>query len=975
MKETQHILNRLGAADRAHQREAGGRLLLRSVKYICAFVLAAFAADVALHLSASWRLGLLIALGAAALGLAGAAWYLAFIRRNRLEHIARFLETRDPKLGSRLINLLQLQSQTDDSTLAPLTRDLAKQAVETYAAELRPVPLERLAHTGEIPRHLKRAAWALLGFAAVCAVFFRVTPIEFARFTDPFGDHPPYSFTRLEIVEPGAAGTNVLYGRGFAVRVKSGGHLPKEVFLTAFPTNHPEQAVTQAMFDKGGGGFDQLVDNIRTGLVVFAHTKDLASRSKQARIDVVLTPQLDKAFVRVAPPAYTGLKTEEKPYAFKAVQALTGSEVRFRLQSNRPLREGLVEIAVADQPPQRLVLTPSAENEVSGAFIASNSCRLRFSLTDVAGLPSQDDWQGSLTVTHDLPPEIRVTEPERDGFVAMDFKLKAQFEASDDYGLRTVRIHRGLNGVYSAPRVVNYDTLLRDSRESVDFDIAQLGVEPGDIISLFAEAIDTAPEPHLARSDTVRLMVISVEDYNNFLRERTDLADTEAKYEELMDKLRELIEDQKKLGAEAEKLREQAAKANEKQADEITRRLDDLIAKQNELNEKLNQQAGRMENFVRENPVYDVEKELQQTLREQAGNIRQSTSTNDAASRDIAQQSSPPNGQRQVKPGMLEDFKRESDAQVTRLGGAQEETEKQIAETLQDMSKMQELQKDFAQFESLYETQQELARLAQAYNRPGELSREDQLALKELAASQREVGELLKQLGEKLKDDAKAAEELFPKAAKSGRDLAEAISDLRLAPLAGQATDKMLAGKGEQSYQLADRIRSEMEKLFGECQGGNCPGSNELDSYLNLNRGMKPGQNFSQMARSRKFGRAGSPSFAQGMSQGKGDGTSGSSGYAVRDSSSLNVMGNEMRASRSRATARQTSPLGAGLGNPTLASSRTDPDKSDTMKNLNPVNRQSSSVSTEAGLDEYNDVVESYFKAITAPKPPKGNTP
>ena len=130
---------------------------------------------------------------------------------------------------------------------------------------------------------------------------------------------------------------------------------------------------------------------------------------------------------------------------------------------------------------------------------------------------------------------------------------------------------------------------------------------------------------------------------------------------------------------------------------------------------------------------------------------------------------------------------------------------------------------------------------------------------------------------------------------------------------------------------------------------------------------MNPGKNFAQMARSRKFGRAGSPGMAQG--QGKGEGTAGSSGFAVRDSSSLNVMGNEMRASRSRATARQTSPLGAGMGGPTTASSRADPDKSDTMKNLNPVNRLSGSVAAEAGMDEYHDVVESYFKAITAPKP------
>ena len=110
------------------------------------------------------------------------------------------------------------------------------------------------------------------------------------------------------LCQPGPAGTNVLYGKGLVVKVKAAGHRPKEVFLTALPPGHPEQAITLPMFDKGGAGYDQLLDNVRTDLVVFAHTKDRVSQSKQVRIGVVLTPQLEKAFVRVAPPAYTGLK-------------------------------------------------------------------------------------------------------------------------------------------------------------------------------------------------------------------------------------------------------------------------------------------------------------------------------------------------------------------------------------------------------------------------------------------------------------------------------------------------------------------------------------------------------------------------------------------------------------------------------------------------------------------------------------------
>ena len=967
LNQTQNILNCLAAADREHQKESGARLLLGNVRQVCLFILAAFILDVVFHLGAGWRLGLLLTLIAGVIVLFILSWHLAFVRRNRLEHIARFLETRDPALGSRLINLLQLRGQMDDVSLAPLTRELARQAVENYAGELSAQPLENLARTGEYHRQLKRAAWALLGFAAVLAACFRISPVEFARFTDPFGDHPPYSFTQLAIVSPGPAGTNVLYGKGLVVKVKASRHRPKEVFLTAQPPGHPEQAITLPMFDKGAIGYDQLLDNVRTNLIVFAHTRDHVSLSKQVPIGVILTPQVEKAFVVVTPPAYTGLKAVEKPYAFNGVQALEGSEVRFRLQSNRPLREGRIEITTGDQPPQQVTMKKTAENEVSGSLVAATSGRLRFTVVDVDGLPSQGDCQGALTVTYDLPPEVRITEPEQDAFVAMDLKLQAHIAASDDYGLRSVRLHRGLNGVYSAPKIATYDTVVRDSDETVDFDFAGLGVEPGDIISLFAEAVDTAPQPHLARSQTVRLQVISVEDYNNFLREQTDIEDAAAKYAALNDELQQLIEEQQKLGDAAQKLAGQLAKTDPQQRAALAPELDGLLARQNELNQKLNQQADRMEHFVREHPLYDVEQDLQASLRQQAENIRQSTGTNDAADRDIAQRSAPPNGDRSLSPDLLEDYQKESDAQVARLRGVHNESEKQVVQALDDLAPMQELVKDFNQFESLYRAQQELAAQTQAYNRAGQLSREDQLALEDLAATEKQVANLLQQLGGRLRDDATAAEKLFPKAAQSGRDLADKMEELHLHPLAEQATSQMLAGNGDQSFNLADRLRGEMEKLFGECQGGDCPSPGEVDSYLRLHR-MNPGNNFAQMSRSRKFGSASGKGSAPG--QGQGQGAMGTSGYAVMDGGRMNVMGNEFSANRGGPASRQSSRFGKGAGGLAGGNGSTDVDKSDVMKGLNPVNRQSGAVSSGSTIEEYNDVVENYFKAITTKNQP-----
>jgi hypothetical protein len=179
----------------------------------------------------------------------------------------------------------------------------------------------------------------------------------------------------------------------------------------------------------------------------------------------------------------------------------------------------------------------------------------------------------------------------------------------------------------------------------------------------------------------------------------------------------------------------------------------------------------------------------------------------------------------------------------------------------------------------------------------------------------------------------------------------------------------MLAGNGEQSYTGADRLRSEMEKLFSDCQGeGNCPSNNELDNYLKLQRQMQSGKNFAQMQRSRKFGRAGQQ--GSGFAFGKGEGQEGTSGYAVMDGSKLNIMGNEQAPSRNSATARQSSRAGKGAGTLAANGGSADVDRADVVKGLNPINRQSGAVASEATIEEYNDVVENYFRTITTRKQP-----
>ena len=960
---------RLAAADRILQRERGGVRLLRAWPWAVGFVAGCFAVDVVLHLAGGVRAGLTVTGALLALGFAGWCAWIGFGKRNAFEHTARVLESRHARLGSKLMNIFQLRAQTTDPAVMPMTRELATLAVSSYARELRDEPIEQLARTDTLRREAKRAGLGLLGFAAVLALGFDITRTEVPRFLDPFGDHPPYSFTRLEIADPGDDGTQVVYGESLLVTARAGGHRPGELWLSYFPEGHPEQVATVPMFDKGERGFTQQIEGIKKNLILFAHTKNRHALSKQRRVGVILTPKLERAFVKITPPAYTALPPEERALTFKNVKALVGSTVEFRLQSNRPLAGGHITVVGESGTVVPVEMRPSAEKEVMATIEAKQPVQLTFSMTDRDGFASQETWQCALTVTHDLPPEVQIANPNSDTFVAMDFKAVPVIEAGDDYGVKTVRIHTARNGVFGEPRVVAYEKPPQHAREAQALDFT--GLASGDTVSIFAEAIDNAPEPHIARSKTVTLTVITTEEYNAFLREQSDMGDIAAKYAKLVNDFQDLAEQQKKLGEEIEALKKQVATAKtdaEKAA--LHAKHDELMAAQHALNAKLNALADTMENFVRDQPLYDVEAELKETLAEKAQEIRDSTAANEEQMKALAggqpDGKQAPAGQQAPNQKTLDDFKKASDEQLARLSETAEETADEVLKPLEDLSLLHEIVKDINRFKDLYAAQQEMAKQSKAYDRPGPLTREDQLALKDLASAQKQIGDELDAVEQKLWEDGKAALEKFPKAGQSAQNIAQAMGDLRLQTLANQTTREMLAGNGDKGADLAETLRGEMEKLFSKCQGGEGEMSSELDQYMSIQAGMPGKQNFKQMMESKKFGQG------RGFKPGQGQmGNGGRDGQAVYTGPNANVMGNESRVSGSE-KAKQNG-VGKNQATPDGAMAPVALDKADVVDGVNAVNRESGAVQGETTIEQYSDIVEKYFKAITKPAEPKPN--
>src|SRR5262249_5172868 len=157
-------------------------------------------------------------------------------------------------------------------------------------------------------------------------------------------------------------------------------------------------------------------------------------------------------------------------------------------------------------------------------------------------------------------PAASIAEPARDGFIVEGFPLSARATASDDYGLKSLRMHVGRNGKYGAPIEKTFDTPTREDAVITSLTGGPHPPVAGDVLTLFAEAMDTFPQTHVTRSATRTLTVITREEYQDYLRQEHSIADLEAKYAALFQKQRDLIERQKALADEAAKLDKEAAK-------------------------------------------------------------------------------------------------------------------------------------------------------------------------------------------------------------------------------------------------------------------------------------------------------------------------------------------------------------------------------------------------------------------------------
>lgn len=619
-----------------------------------------------------------------------------------------------------------------------------------------------------------------------------------ARLISPWEERLPWSPLKFQV---GPETPEVFYGGDVVLRVSiTGGEIEDDVQCLV---RRPSGKVSEfGVFSDGGKGkfarsLEQVVEPLEVAFTVGK------ARSEWTLVTPLLRPQITGAKVKVVPPAYSGLPESEFALEGNELRVLAGSTVRLQINSNRPLGGG-----------DLTVTAPSNEGEAQGKELASvsgepianqtsefvwqaeRSGQVQAYLTDIRGTVSAEALELNLRVQEDAAPDLDLVSPPPLLLATPKSKLSLQGEVVDDLGLAKVELVRALAGFPERRETIASLSTGKDYLFKESLSLADLGVEPGEILEFYAEATDRNPSLLGLGSSTVsKIQIISEEDYAQRIRDQTTLREFAERY----NRLAQAVEESREALDSLEKATESDDK---KEFDQAKKKFEEETAKAREEAQRL------AEDF----PAFELEKDLGEVAKKLVEALDQNLTE--------ARKMSPADAQAAIER-MRE-----------RLGGATKE-----AEALQEEA---ELAKAFggiaemaAKFRRVQETQQSIEQRIL-------------VIVKEVNKGILRNTSQLEGLAEVQERNRKELTEIAKELKKRNEALPDELTDLRVAvvdfltryqileiPSAMAGTrDAGKRGESVQAWQQAQLSRQLLEQLLGPenafsqmAQGNGLPGS------------------------------------------------------------------------------------------------------------------------------------------------------
>ena len=416
-----------------------------------------------------------------------------------------------------------------------------------------------------------------------------------------------------------------------------------------------------------------------------------------------------------------------------------------------------------------------------------------FSVRDVDGLDCAEPPRGRFNILPDERPRLHVLEPGRNAVATPSIRVPVRVQADDDYAVERVVWLRGHN--QSVERPFPMKLALKNGPRSVEaagaFDLAKLGVRPGDVIDYYFEAADNYPQgPNITLSRPYRLEIISQEQYEQILR--------------MAAARKALFEPYFKLGAWLRRLAERARGADLKSRSETAAGQQQAQRTTQELAEDLRKYEDELGKLLNAALMFDVEQAFREHLVVQLTRVAE-------ARKKI--QGAPGGGK--LDPKTLAELAAELEA----LSGSEQE---EVGEPAARIAEVARVLAKAGEFIKLARQQAALAQLLRRFaDKIGSLTRSEQMELRELAHQQQRVREGLRAMLTALPEllSKVPAQPQYGPLRKDVEAFVEAIAQANIEGDLAAAVEALERPDTANGHLLAQRAADAMDKLISKCGG------------------------------------------------------------------------------------------------------------------------------------------------------------
>ena len=474
--------------------------------------------DLLMPLPGSVRIALLLA-------IIGAVGYLLYkhliqpLRAKLTPHdVALNVERQHQDLEDRLVSALQFgEEETEDPIKSHLLQRLVTDAVErTEEIDFKATIDKRVKR-----KHIGIAFAALAGCALIALIFPTELNTSLNRLLNPWEKTEPVFTTKLT-VEPGNA--RILRGRSLAINLEVTGKAADKARLVY--TKGDLAADTTPLPPASGGiqGVRQEIDMMQIegekrkfGYEIFNINENLeyyvtanATESERYAVEVFDMPKLTAIEISYTYPEYTKLKPIIQQGEGN-IRAVAGSQAEVRITTNKAIESATLTVDAGDPTPMVIfdgrTLTTTLDVLNDGKYTVKLLC--------VDGFNNQVPIKYTITAIPDEPPEIVIKEPGRDIKATKLEEVRVQAEATDDYGVENMTLMYSIGSGEAQELPIESVEVKAEKIISgaYVFYLEELDVEPGELISYYAQATDNNTRTGPGTS-TSELYFIEVRPFN-----------------------------------------------------------------------------------------------------------------------------------------------------------------------------------------------------------------------------------------------------------------------------------------------------------------------------------------------------------------------------------------------------------------------------------------------------------------------------